>query len=119
MTGHRELEVWRRAHALRVRIYHVTDGTPARGSWRLVEQIRSSSSSVPDNIAEGRGSPFRAVYRRHIAVAMASAGETDSQIIALLDEGLLSAALAFELLDDLAVVRRMLLALHRSLKERA
>ena len=86
---------------------------------RMVEQIRSSSASIADNIAEGRASNSNRVYVRYLNIALASGGETDSQIAGLLGARLITPEVAFELADELAVIRRMLLALHKSVKSRA
>ena len=118
MSKHRDLLVWQEAHAFRVRIHHLTDGARWRQTPRVVGQIRASSASIADNIAEGRASKSDPVYLRYLNIALASGGETDSQIAGLLDEHLISAEVAFDLTDELAIIRRMLLALHKSVKNR-
>jgi four helix bundle protein len=45
-----KLEVWRRAHALSVEIYHLL---AACRDWGFKDQITRSANSISDNIAEG------------------------------------------------------------------
>ena len=118
MSSHRDLEVWRRAHALAIRVHKLTaadrfDRTPA-----LVDQVRRSTESIGDNIAEGRGGRTNGVYIRHLRIALGSAAEADAQILRFRDRGDWPPEVAFELLDDLATIRRLLLALERAIKAR-
>ena len=49
-----DLIVWQKAYTLSERIRQVTEAFPPK-EGRLVDQMRSSSSSIPENIAEGFG----------------------------------------------------------------
>jgi four helix bundle protein len=118
MDAHRDLEVWRRSHALAIRVYRITAGAEFDGSAFAVDQVRRSTESIPDNIAEGRAARTDPVYLRHIGIAFASAGEAASQFVRLRDKGRFTPELAFELLDELAIVQRQLLALEASVKRR-
>ncbi len=118
MNLHRTLTVWQLAHALRIRVFHLTRGRPQREADRLVAQVRSSSASIADNIAEGRNSGSDANYLRYLKIASASSGEVDSQLMGLLGSELLPPAVVYELLDELAVIRRMLLSLEKTVKNR-
>ena len=118
MNLHRGLEVWRRAHALAIRVYRLTAGEILDRAPDLVDQIRRATESIPDNIAEGRAGRTDGIYLRHIAIALASAGEADSQIVRFRDRGEWTPELAFDLLDELAIIRRQLLALELAVKGR-
>ena len=50
---YQRLIVWKEAHALCLRTYRVTKEFPPEERYGLKSQMRSSSSSVPTNIAEG------------------------------------------------------------------
>ena len=118
MDLHRGLEVWRRSHALTIRIHRLTDGELlARHPWS-VDQIRRSTESIADNIAEGRAGRTDGVYLRHIRIASASAGEADGQVRRFRDRSDFTPEVAFELLDELAIIQRQLLALELSVKRR-
>jgi len=48
-----DLEIWQEARALCKRIFELTSISPFVSDFKLRDQIRSSSGSVMDNIAEG------------------------------------------------------------------
>ena len=49
----RKLLVWKRAHAMTLAIYKITEKFPRHEMFGLTSQIRRSSASVGANIAEG------------------------------------------------------------------
>jgi four helix bundle protein len=118
MNGHRTLDAWQHAHALAIRIHRLTGGRVLHREPDLVRQVRRSTESIPDNIAEGRAGRTDGVYLRHLRIALASAGEADSQFLRFRDRSVWSPELAFELLDELATVRRLTMALELSVKRR-
>jgi four helix bundle protein len=118
MNAHRNLEVWQRAHALAIRVHRMTSGALLDRAPTIVDQVRRATESIPDNIAEGRAGRTDGVYLRHLGIALGSAAEADSQFVRLRDRGDWTPELAFELLEELAIVRRLLLALERSIKTR-
>lgn len=50
-----DLNAWKEAHKLTVKIYEVTNEFPADEKYSLTSQIRRCSASVGANIAEGFG----------------------------------------------------------------
>ena len=52
-----DLKVWRRSHALVLRVYRLTVGFPGGERLRLVSQLRRAAVSVPTNLAEGVEAP--------------------------------------------------------------
>jgi four helix bundle protein len=48
-----QLEVWRAAHSLVLRVYHLTREFPSDEKFGLISQMRRAAVSVPANIAEG------------------------------------------------------------------
>ncbi|HYE98565.1 MAG TPA: four helix bundle protein [Planctomycetota bacterium] len=48
-----DLEVWQRAHALRLDVYRLTAGFPRVEIYRLSNQMIRAASSIPASIAEG------------------------------------------------------------------
>ena len=118
MNAHRSLEVWQRAHALAIRVHRLTGGDTLDRNPILVNQIRRSTESIPDNIAEGRAGRTDGIYLRHLGIAYASVAEADSQVTRLVDYTEWSPELGFEAREELATIRRQLLALELSVKAR-
>ncbi len=118
MNAHRTLEVWQRSHALAIRVHRLTGGDTLDRNPILVNQVRRSTESIPDNIAEGRAGRTDGIYLHHIGIAYASVTEADSQFTRMLDYEEWSPELAFEMREELGVIRRQLLALELSIKLR-
>jgi len=48
-----DLEVWKKAHELVLKIYDITKDYPSEEKFGLVSQMRRAAISIPANIAEG------------------------------------------------------------------
>ena len=48
-----DLEIWKEARELCKRVFEITSVNPFSNDFKFRDQIRSSSGSVMDNIAEG------------------------------------------------------------------
>lgn len=116
MTSHRDLKVWRQAQELVARVFEATEGAPRRRTPNIVDQLRRSVASIGANIAEGRGQRSAAQFRRYLSIALGSATESDSHVAVLLDIGAIDIRAALTIRDELAVISRMLLALHKSIR---
>jgi four helix bundle protein len=82
----RELEVWKSARKLRVRISELCKGFPKSEEYHLIAQIKDSSRSVTACIAEGHG---RFHFQENIQFCRTSRGsldETLDHLITALDE---------------------------------
>jgi four helix bundle protein len=86
-TFHRleEIEAWQLARALCQRIITISKETGLARDFKLRDQIRASSRSIMDNIAEGFGRGGNAEFVQFLEVAHGSAAETQSQLYQLLD----------------------------------
>ena len=49
----RELEVWKKAHIMVLRVYKITSFFPKNELFGLTSQLRRSAATVPANIVEG------------------------------------------------------------------
>lgn len=93
-----ELIVWQVARELADRIAMLTAGAAIRREFELARQLRSSSSSVCANIAEGFGRFSPAEFARFLRIARGSAMELQEHLRQLQAQQLLSASDARELM---------------------
>lgn len=115
MQSFQSLRVWHDAHRLNLDVYRATRTFPVDERFGLTAQLRRSSSSVADNLAEGTGRPSAADFNRFVAVALGSCEETAYHLLLAHDLNLLSNE-QYQAMHELAgQVGRQLLALHKRL----
>lgn len=85
ITKFEDLEIWQEARKLAKKIYIISKETDLKTDFRLKEQIKASSGSVMDNIAEGFERDGNIEFRQFLSIAKGSAGESRSQIYRLYD----------------------------------
>ena len=104
ITRFEDLEVWQLARVLCNQVYPLTFIEPIKNDYRLKDQMRGSSVSVMDNIAEGfeRGSQLEFINSR--SYSKGEVGELKSQLYRRLDNNYISK----ELFDDLYINADML-----------
>ncbi len=72
-----KLKVWEKSHRLAKAIYKVSEDFPKDEKYGLTSQIRRASTSIPINIAEGKGTRFKAKFISFLDIAHGSAYEVD------------------------------------------
>ena len=73
----RDLEVYRRAFAAAMEIFHITKSFPDDEKYSMVDQIRRASRSVCANLAESwRKRKYIAVFKNKVTDSMQEASET-------------------------------------------
>jgi four helix bundle protein len=92
-----DLQIWQEARRLAKEIHLIAVETDLKSDFRFKEQIKSSSGSVMDNIAEGFERDGNLEFRQFLSIAKGSAGETRSQLYRILDFGYINES-KFELL---------------------
>jgi four helix bundle protein len=110
MKDFRELQVWRKAHALTLKVYHEAKKFPREEQYELARQIRRSAASVAANLAEGCGRSTDADLARFADISLGSASETEYHLILSRDLGFLEKDAFTELTSDVVEVKRMLTA---------
>ena len=85
ITKFEDLEIWQEARKLAKEIYVISKETDLKTDFRFKEQIKASSGSVMDNIAEGFERDGNFEFRQFLSIAKGSAGESRSQIYRLFD----------------------------------
>ncbi|MGB8704854.1 MAG: four helix bundle protein [Gillisia sp.] len=82
-----DLEIWKTARKLAKEIIIISESTGLKTDYKLKEQIKSSSGSIMDNIAEGFERDGSIEFRQFLSIAKGSAGETRSQLYRVYDSG--------------------------------
>ncbi len=97
ITRFEDLEIWQLARELSKEIYALTFIEPIKSDYRLRDQMRGSSGSIMDNIAEGfeRGSKLE--FINSLSYSKGEVGELKSQLYRSLDNKYISQ----EIFDDL------------------
>ena len=74
-----DLEIWKDARELCKYVFKITSHEPFSKDYKFRDQIRSSSGSVMDNIAEGFGRGGNKEFINFLSIAKGSNDETRSQ----------------------------------------
>ena len=85
-----DLEIWQEARRRFNQIKDIGNETALRSDFRLKDQIKASSGSVMDNIAEGFERDGNLEFRQFLSIAKGSAGETRSQLYRIYDSEYIS-----------------------------
>lgn len=106
ITRFEDLEIWQLARILCKKIYALTYKEPLASDFRLKDQMRGSSGSIMDNIAEGfdRGSRFE--FINSLSISKGETGELKSQLYRSLDNTYISEAVFKELYEDADVLTK-------------
>jgi four helix bundle protein len=112
ITSHRELEVYRRAFAVAMRIFNLSKTFPKEETYSLTDQIRRASRSVSTNTAEAwRKRRYEAAFIAKLSDAETEAAETESWLEFAVACGYLDKATGKELYDEYEEIIRMLVSM--------
>jgi four helix bundle protein len=113
---YRGLEVWRKAHELAMDVLDIAERPRLGRRAFLRDQLSRAATSVPANIAEGRGRRTRNDYASFVAKARGSAHELDYWLYLARERRLIDGAEYEDLSARIAEVSAMLSALIDSLR---
>jgi four helix bundle protein len=80
-----DLEIWKEARRLSKVIITIAKESDLKTDFRLKDQIKASSGSVMDNIAEGFERNGNLEFRQFLSIAKGLAGEARSQLYRVFD----------------------------------
>lgn len=112
-----DLRVWKRSHALLLKVYQLTQSLPAEERYGLVAQLRRAILSVPTNIAEGSKRMGRQEYARFLNIAEGSLAESEYLLMVSRDLKYVSQEAVQPLLSEADEVARMLNRLRESVEQ--
>lgn len=99
IAGFERLWVWQKAHRLMLEIHQICRSLPFDERYKIKDQLERSSSSVPDNIAEGHTSYYYQDKIKGFCVARKEAGETQNHIRSLQGKKYMAGTVANELME--------------------
>ena len=108
-----DLEVWKRACQLAVRMY---DALKDCRDYGLRDQMTGAAVSIPSNVAEGAERDSKAGYMRFLRIAKGSAAELRTRVYIAQRIGVFCESQADEFINELKELSAMLHGLIKSLK---
>lgn len=112
-----DLKIWQESRVICQDIFLSTAKNPFNKDFSLVDQIRRSSGSIMDNIAEGFGRKSTKEFILFLHYSKGSLLESKSQIYRALDREYIHSQQATELLDKLTILDNRIGAFIQYLKK--
>jgi four helix bundle protein len=81
METYKDLKAWRKSMDLVDTVYSSLKLLPKTETYELGAQIRSAATSIPSNIAEGKGRRTLRDYRHFVIQARGSAYELETEVL--------------------------------------
>ena len=103
-----DLSIWQKARIISKKVYQLTFTHPLSSDFRLKDQMRGSSGSVVDNIAEGFDRGSRLEFVNLLGAAKGETGELKLQLYRCLDVDYISKEIFEELYNEVDEVARMI-----------
>jgi four helix bundle protein len=116
ITSVEDLEVFKPAHVLVLKVYAATRTFPRQETFGLVTQLRRAAASVGANLVEGAGRLNRAEYRQFVGIARGSAAEASYHLLLARDLGYIAFDDSDTLREGYGRVGQMLTRLAQSLR---
>lgn len=116
-VAYKDLQVWQKSMDLAARVIQLIDelDTP-RHHYRLIEQLESAVTSIPMNIAEGKGRESKKEFVRFLYIARGSIYETLTLLEIFLRQGWITQEKYTDLETASVEIIRMLKGLINAIK---
>ena len=102
-----ELIIWKKAHNLVLNLDKLVDTFPSKERYRLIDQIRRSSASIPTNIVEGCGQNTTPAARRYLFYSYHSIKELDYHLLLARDLGYIPKETHLVLKEEIECLAKM------------
>ena len=112
-----DLVIWQLAREYAKNIFDISAPSVFQNDFSLINQIRASSGSVMDNIAEGFDREGNGEFKQFLSIAKGSLGESKSQLYRALDRKYLDPITVDDLLKKNEVLSRKIHNTMEYLKE--
>ena len=116
VTRFEDLEIWQLARELYKFVFKLTLEEPFCRDFKLRDQIRASSGSVSDNIAEGFDRGGNKEFIQFLFFAKGSCGEARNQSYRAFDSSYISQEILNDLLERTDTISRKTTNLIKTLK---
>jgi four helix bundle protein len=111
-----QIEAWKLARELSKEIYWITNNTDLVKDFGLKNQMRDSSGSIMDNIAEGFERGGNKEFVQFLGVSKGSAAEFKSQLYRTLDQNYIDKNKFQELYDYVENICKLIMGLIKYLR---
>ncbi len=108
MQDFHQLNVWKKAHSLVLRVYKVSNDLPASENFGLVLNLRRSAVVIARSIAEGAGRDSDAEFATELKRARAAGHDLEYNLLLCRDLGFISEPLHAELNSEVLEVPKMI-----------
>ena len=117
-TGLENLKIYQMAEELEVEMHEITGTFPNDEKYRSVDQLRRSSASVSNNIAEGYGRHTFQENIRYLYIAKGEAEETKRNVLRSAKKGFIDEGLAKQASDQYTELLKAISGYIKFIKER-
>jgi len=108
MRDFRNFQVWKKAHALTLAVYRVTEQFPSNEEFGLISQLHRATSSIAAILAEESGRDTDGDFKRFVDIAGGSACEVEYHLLLAHDLGLIYTAEYQDLDHKINEIKKML-----------
>ncbi len=115
MRNFKTLGVWQKGMEILKQTYVVTSTLPSQEKFGLVSQMNRAAVSIPSNVAEGASRSTQKDFRRFLEIALGSAFELETQLIAVQELNLVQESEATTLAGLIDEEQKMLIAFMKKL----
>lgn len=105
------LDVYKFAHVLAIKIYKITKNYPKEETYGLVSQMRRAAVSICSNLSEGGSRLSHAEMKQFVGIARGSIAELRFQILLSFDIGFINKNIKQDLMSDADKIHKMLTGL--------